>query len=180
MNFEFANRVIRSQQSGVEIERQVLPLVVMLRFQHRERLAQVSTARSALSAMTGPSGDAVPPTRRVDAPGSRRSSSAAEQDMDIALSGIPRGGFQHCLRRARSASISLCESCAAGAPVAAPSVALVIERFGGSKLALRLALVEQRRDLIGVELGRVLGLLGGLSSGLAWSFAASFFKISAI
>src|SRR5215475_3617924 len=39
---------------------------------------------------------------------------------------MPAGGLQHSRRRSRSASISLCESCALGAALGAPRLALLL------------------------------------------------------
>src|ERR1700743_2597004 len=81
-----------------------------------------SSGRLALSASVGPSGDAVASTkigsRDIEASGLNRTRSTT-YTLDDALR--PGGGFQHCTRRDRSASISLCDNCAA-APFDTPGL----------------------------------------------------------
>ena len=58
----------------------------------------------------------------------------------------PAGGLHSCASRARNASSSLCDSCAAS-PLEAPSEIGRIEGVAGGREPLRRALVEQRLDL---------------------------------
>ena len=106
-----------------------------------------------------------------------------------ALRRAPTGGFQHAACRARSASISFCVSVAARAGRRAERRRVGLSVSPVAALALRIALVEQRRDLARdrtsaaasaarlLRRRRRLGLLLLLRLGLLGS---SFFSASAI
>src|SRR6185312_3240016 len=140
-------------------------------------------ARRALSAKTGPSAEGAPST-----------TSGPRDTVPLVLNttrnttwrsdafSAPSGGCQHCLMRSRSASISLCVSCAAS-PLARPSVAFGLSsspvaawrcgaRWSSSSAAI----------LSGLNSGGFLtGFFGGIGFGSAFasfSFLSSSFLIS--
>ena len=69
----------------------------------------------------------------------------------------PAGGFHNCASRARSASSSLCESCAA-VPLARRATAVSLSVSPVASLRCGVALVEQRLHLARIELRLVLRL----------------------
>ena len=70
----------------------------------------------------------------------------------------PAGTVHNCASRARKASNSVSDNCAA-VPFGRAERRRVVERLAGGGEAGRLALVEQRRDLFGIEFGRRRGRL---------------------
>src|SRR5690348_13783692 len=96
-------------------------------------------------------------------------------------SSAPIGGVQHCLMRSRSASISLCDNCAAS-PLARPSVALGLRSLPVAAWRCGSRWSSSAAILSGLNSGGFLtGFFGGIGFGSAFaslSFLSSSFLIS--
>ena len=172
----------------IEGDLDVFPKLVVLGPQHVERLAADERAYGAFAGGDRRAGCCRSPPV-ADGPGAIRPSGLSCMRITTLSSCgslAPAGGFQAAPAAARSASISLCDSCAA-LPLEAPSDGRAVERVAGGRLPRRLALVEQRRDLVRIELRR--GAAASSVGSAAWLrlfsarpsfFASSFFSASAI
>src|SRR5580700_2974782 len=138
----------------IEFELKVFPLVVMLGLEHGERLAQQQRALGALGQRRSERGCRALDQHRLARHRRVLFEQDAEHDIDFRRRG-DAGRRAPAAGNARAQRVDLAlRQLRRGADRRA-EIGLIVQRLGRRHLALRIALVEQLCDLVGVELGRV-------------------------